>query len=924
MSGGSYWQQLSDWFDRALDADEPARSALLAEAAAQDPALAQELARLLAAQARAHPLLDLPQRASPPAAGDHIDGFVLQRLLGRGGMGEVWLAERRDGEFRHRVALKYPNVGHGQHHARFLRESATLARLQHPGIARFLGHGIDAAGRPYLLLEYVDGVRIDDHCNQRRADPRERVRFLRAILDALEHAHRHLVVHRDLKPANVLVDREGRVRLLDFGIAKWLDAGAAELTEARAPLTPRYAAPEQLRGEPVTTATDVWGAGVLLYELLTGRSPFASNEPAALYAAITERDADTLRQGWRGAGDAAARYAIEAPGIERALGGDLQLIVARALARDPAARYRSAAEFGADLGAWLEFRPLLSRPPAWTRRLISLMRRHRLASALAALALASSVLGALATWSQAQRAAKQAQRAEVARALLARVFSAGDPEVNQGREPSVREVLDRGVAELAAANIDVTTRALLHHDLGRVYLSLDRRSEALRLLDAAQADVAAGAEMDAAQRLRLDLDRAQALLALDRAADAWALLDARRDDLPREPLLDADGLRLIDLGAEVLLRLDRLDDAAAWLQPYRDWPEDERVAPATALQLGLTEAALLQRRGEPRAALALLDRLGARLPADAPASLRQSWLGASVQAARDSGELERALAAQRQHHALVEATFGPQHSRSLHSALMLANLLRLTSQFAAADALYRDVIDRQARAGSEPAQRAEALLGYALMQLQLGWHVQAAQLFERAAGLYASTLGPRHSVTLQAHEGRALALAQTLQAQPAAAIMAEVVARHRETGDQQKLVSALATQAMAQSALGQSTPALAAIDESLSLAQRLGQPDEWQRVLRGRFLRELGQLDRARSELEAVVDEYRTRIAPKGGPRRATAERELALTLQVLGEHAAARELLASVLEQRERLLGAASPLAEQSRRELAALSPGS
>jgi len=295
------WQRLSPLLDDLLDLDPAQRRARLDALRAGDAALADELASLVADAEQAEQAQFLAGTAAPPPpddaaaatlAGQRIGAYVLESPIGQGGTGTVWRARRADGRFEGAVAFKllHPSLVGRTGALRFEREGKVLARLTHPNIAHLLDAGITPGGQPYLVLEFVDGERIDHHCDNARMDVAARVALFRVVLEAVAHAHRHLVIHRDIKPGNILVDAEGRVKLLDFGIAKLLQAEGApdadDLTrDGHRALTPDYAAPEQLRGDEVSTATDVYALGVLLYQLLAGRHPTATAQASPAQAA---------------------------------------------------------------------------------------------------------------------------------------------------------------------------------------------------------------------------------------------------------------------------------------------------------------------------------------------------------------------------------------------------------------------------------------------------------------------------------------------------------------------------------------------------------------------------------------------------------------------------------------------------------------
>ncbi|GJG85032.1 hypothetical protein tb265_02130 [Gemmatimonadetes bacterium T265] len=468
-------------FDAALDVAPAERAAFLRDACGGDEGLRRAVDGLLAADATSSPLLDaapgaladaLTDAEAPPAVEGRIVGpYRIVRELGRGGMGVVYLAERTDVPLRVALKLVRGALAAPEHAARFAVERRVLARLAHPHVARLLDAGVADDGTPYVAMEYVEGAPIDTHCDARRLTVDARLGLFRDVCDAVAYAHRNLVVHRDLKPSNVLVTADGTVKLLDFGIAKLLgDGDAAPRTRTAARLmTPAYAAPEQVRGDPVTTATDVYALGVLLYELLAGRRPYvvtggslAEVERVVLHAepprpsAVVRRpvieptdeapdDIATLAGAPGGAsGDAveiAAARRLTPERLARRLRGDLDTIVGKALSKTPERRYASAERFGADVARHLAGRPVAARPDTWAYRARRFVRRHRWAVAaaaatfvlLAGTAALMAVLQARMALAQARTARALAQAtAEAAKArqvtrFVTALFQEADP-----------------------------------------------------------------------------------------------------------------------------------------------------------------------------------------------------------------------------------------------------------------------------------------------------------------------------------------------------------------------------------------------------------------------------------------------------------------------------------------------------------------
>lgn len=434
--------------------------------------------------------------ATPVATCDTVIGpWRLAHLLGSGGMGEVWLGERSDGVVEHRVAIKRVR-SHGQRfHERLLSERRLLARLEHPNIARFIDAGVDGSGAPWLAMEYVEGMPITQWCAEHALSVRARLQLFQKVCAAIEHAHRHLIVHRDLKPSNVMVNIEGEPKLLDFGIAKLLDDGDGVTTVGA--LTPAYAAPEQLRGEEISTATDVYVLGLLLYRILAGALPEtrSSGQLAGVLARINEEETQRPSSSARTMSD-------DLPYPAHSLSGDLDAIVAQAIRAHPRARYGSAGELSADIERYLQARPVRARTPSRRYLLSRFIRRNYAATGLGALALLALVAGTVVSLQQAHRAEREASAAhrELARAervseFLGSLYREQDPlrrDAMSARAPEVlvAEAVARVKVELSDAP---RSQAQLLRVLGEAQLNLSQLDAAHRTLDLAADRVAANA-----------------------------------------------------------------------------------------------------------------------------------------------------------------------------------------------------------------------------------------------------------------------------------------------------------------------------------------------------------------------------------------------------------------------------------------------
>jgi tetratricopeptide (TPR) repeat protein/predicted Ser/Thr protein kinase len=377
------------------------------------------------------------------ADGTRLGPWQLTHLLGRGGAGEVYLAARADGLFQQKAAVKVLQGGTVAEAARFQSEREILARLEHPGIARLLDGGMDADGRPYMVMEYVEGVSLTEFCDTHRLALRERLALFVEVCDVVSYAHRNLVVHRDLKPRNILVTHEGRVKLLDFGVAKLLDAVAGPAADKTlAPLTPDYAAPEQLTGQPITTATDVYALGVVLFELLTSRKPFQNTAMPVAHAVRT------VLHETPPAPSRAARLTSNPHVPPRLLEGDLDAIVAKCLRKEASERYESVGMLESDIRRHLESKPVSAREGARLYVARRFLRRHRWGVAgVAVVVLALSAALAAVSWQahhlslERDIAKRAAAREEAVRYYLTRMFRTSAAE-HDGEPTTAKEMLD--------------------------------------------------------------------------------------------------------------------------------------------------------------------------------------------------------------------------------------------------------------------------------------------------------------------------------------------------------------------------------------------------------------------------------------------------------------------------------------------------
>lgn len=548
-----------------------------------------------------------PETSAPGAAeGMDIGPYRLTRLVGSGGMGTVWQAERSDGRFEGSVAVKLLNLSAGGPVARrFEMEGRYLARLAHPSIARLLDAGVLETGQPYLVLEYVDGVPIDRYCDEQGLDIEQRLRLFLQVLAGVSHAHSSLIVHRDIKPSNILVNADGDVKLLDFGVAKLLDTEAdgepSGLTrEFGAALTPTFAAPEQLLGGQITTATDVYSLGLLLYLLLAGLNPrsLLKMESGSALAMLLDTEPPTLAEAVtlpsnadKAPAESAAQRNSTVPALQRKLRGDLDTVVRKALAADAKRRYDTVREFAADIERYLRHQPVTAQPDTATYRLRKFARRHRggvIASGLTAVTLVAAIV--VTTWQmlearqQRDFALEQQQNAVSINSFSNILFE----EIGQtGEAFTLLELLERGVVALDKRR--ASGRPFLtgtYFDLSQHFSNLGQKQRALDLLKITEQTAASEGDADLEARALCATVAINFNKAPDRAraslARASAIIDERSADLLLTTRVTCARAR-----ASVLELDGKRDEARNVLQAAIDYFND------SPLQLNNTKGALI-------------------------------------------------------------------------------------------------------------------------------------------------------------------------------------------------------------------------------------------------------------------------------------------------------------------------------------------
>ena len=767
------WREIDRVFDEALDRPPGEREAFLARACAGDPELRREVERLLDADAQSHTtFLEKPvgeMLGLVPGDGKEIGRlgpYRLLRRLGGGGMGDVFLARREDEHYQQEVAIKILRSGLQGTEARhrFLVERQILARLEHPNIARLYDGGSTEDGRPYLVMELVDGLPVDEYCNRGQLPVDRRLDLFRRICGAVQHAHQSLLVHRDLKPGNILVTAEGEPKLLDFGIAKRLERGAStepDLTETGSRvMTPSYASPEQVRGEPITTASDVYSLGVILYGLLAGRGPYRNAPgglPHEIERAICEEEPERpslalFRPGPPSPEEIAAARGTRPQGLRRRLQGDLDNVALMALRKEPERRYGSAAQLSRDLESHLQSLPVVARPDTFPYRARKFLRRHRAGAAAAAVMLILAVLFVAGLIVQGRRVARERDKARYALGFLVDTFKDADPYHTRGERLSADEILSRGAERVTrdlAGQPDV--QAALMDAIGEVELGLGRYDRARPLLEKGLAlrEGAFGAQsLEVAESLEhlggLAQGRAQGRASLDGAEELLrrSLAIKRRrlgkGDLGLARTLNALGSLLTARGrAPEAEKLHREALAVAF-------KAEGSAGPAVAESfLDLCKAKLAQGNfvaAERLSRQALTVERRILSPRD-PRFLRvQTEVGEVVTAAGKPKEAEKllraSLAAQRE-------LLGEEHPDVTVTLAALATALRRQERWSEAEAIDREALGRaRAQLGPSHWLLETVLAGLGSAVDAQGRPAEALPLYQEALAIRRRNLGP--------------------------------------------------------------------------------------------------------------------------------------------------------------------------------------
>jgi serine/threonine-protein kinase len=809
MSGFSLaeWDEVGDAVEQALEAPEADRDALLAAHYAADAGRLALARRVLAAVTRAGGFLDRPAAdvasdlvavaaaAGGDAAGGRIGAYRIHRSIGRGGMADVYLADRADDEFHREVAVKVVRAGLGADLVeRFRAERQVLATLDHPHIAQLFDGGVTDDGRPFLVMEFVRGQPLDAYADAKQLTIDDRVALFLQVCDAVDRAHRHFVVHRDLKPGNILVSEEGSVKLLDFGVAKLLDPAvvdASPVTRGGARLmTPEYASPEQFLGQPATTATDVYSAGVVLYELLTGKRPHEDAEatPSALERQVLDVEpepasAACLADTSRGrAAERAAKRSATPESASRQLRGDLDNIVGVALCREPERRYASIAALRDDLERRRDGMPVTARPATVRYRTAKFLRRHRVAAVAAMLVVAAVVVGTSTTIVQARSAAREGRRAGEIRDFLVSVFEISDPNNARGEAVTARELLDRGserIERSLAGEPDL--RADLRGVVGRLYERLGLFDRAATHLEAALSFARQGSadrrtlieRLTALANVRHEQGDSGAAEALMREA----LELARAEEGPRGPTVAA-----------------ALTDLAAVFRATADFAQAETLSrEALSIRRSIGESSglvtalngfgvLLNSAGRPLEAITALEE-ALRRGRDAYGDGHREVVLAGcnlAQARHSAGQLDAALAEFRACVAARRQLLGDLHP---DVALSLNNMARVHSdrnEYEPAQRLFEEALRIQRAAfGERHRMVATTLNNLAILDFQRSRYAEAAERFRELIPLWTEVIGADHPETWTTTNNLGMSLRSAGRLDEAEPILQDVLAARR-------------------------------------------------------------------------------------------------------------------------------------------------
>ena len=776
------WRQIDQILQAALDRDPRERSAFLEEACAEDASLLGEVESLIKSHDEAQSFIEAPlledatkMMRERPVANRLIGAYKIIREIGHGGMGTVFLASRADEQYRKAVAIKLIRRGMDTDSilSRFRHERQILASLDHPNIARLLEGGTTEDGLPYFVMEYIEGQTVDQYCDTHRLTTAERLKLFRTVCSAVHYAHQNLVVHRDIKPSNILVTAEGIPKLLDFGIAKLLKpemyAQTIAPTETMVrPMTPDYASPEQVRSQPITTATDVYSLGVLLYELLTGRRPYRirSSHPEEMEKAICEQEPERPstainRTETVSGSDGGAQTTLtpelvsktregQPDKLRRKLAGDLDNIVLMAMRKEAQRRYASVEQFSEDIRRHLEGLPVIARKDTFGYRTQKFIQRHKVAAAVGtafAIFIIASVIAIVLQSARAtrerDRAARERDKAQQVSALLVNLFKVSDPNEARGKTITAREVLDQGAERIERElSGQPEVQATLMDTIGEVYQSLGLFDKAQSLLEKALKS----------RREVFGNEHPQVAESMGHLA---MVLHSRDDNAAAEAMLrEALAMRRKLLGNEHPDVATSLDDLGEFFDDTSDYAQAEPL---------LRESVRIRRKvlgNESREVADSLANLGGAL--------------------YRMGDYDAAEGMHREALAIHRKLFGEEHPLIATDLNMLAFVVEKKGDLATAESYYRQALAMRRRVyGNEHPQVAESLNNLAWTLNQKGNHAEAEPLYRESLAIRRRVFGDESSDVAQSLNNLAKTLSEGGNSAEAEPLLRESLAIRR-------------------------------------------------------------------------------------------------------------------------------------------------
>jgi serine/threonine protein kinase len=947
MNNDTRWLRIKELFQQSHQQPEAGRDAWLIGQCGGDDSLLREVRALLAAQRGSHDILDqsvasaLRQlRGKDPVVdlvGQQIGAYRLLRLLGQGGMGSVYLAERQEGDFNLRAALKLirADVLNDEARARFVRERRILSQLNHPHIAQLHDGGMAANGTPYFTLEYVEGEPITKYCDARRVTIRDRLRLVLQVCAAVAYAHRNLIVHRDLKPSNIFVTADGEVKLLDFGIAKLLDteAGADQTATQARMMTPEYASPEQVLGEPITTATDVYAIGVLLYELLSGRLPYARADtgtiswskavveetPEPVYRALNR----TTTRGAAPTGEAAAAARGTAlPNLRRSLRGDLDRILQRTLAKAPEARYPTVITLAADVKAYLEGQAISGGTRTYQTR--KFVRRHWLPLAAAATILTIMLVGGSAMVWQSRQISREAQNTLQVKDFLYGLFTAVDPREAKGKEVSAHELLDRGARSIERnMALDAEQKAEIESILGRIYWQLGLLDQANKLQESAIQALSANSSQSLLL-VRTETERVATLIDLGDLKTAETLANDARSKIDTLP------------NASIADRANVIHAQSKIAGDQRDFAKNKRYSDE--------ELAVIRQVSDPDTRSlyrALMSSGTASWGLSQTDQAESTWREALAIAARDAGpdDLDVAMARgniatalqvkshyadarqlEMQALATDEKVLGADHptTMSMQRDLALSNY-RL-GYYPEARAMMEQVIAAQRKKlGNEHPAIAGSEINFGNLLIDSGDAQAAERVLTESVSIFEKKYGREYEGTRTALGNLAMAHAQLGKLDQAEAELGEVKAQERKLGKGSTEFVTDYRLGELQRLQGDAKAAVvldrAALTESQHENGENNRYTAYAHECLALALRDSGDADAAEHEFRAALGSYASYLPNGEHPLAATTRYELGLLLLKRDDsRAEGIRMLTEAADLREKFLGADDPKTKQAR----------